>query len=122
LRSSFHARADQSVLHHPGIQECPDELQQPLVLDALGDLVVMIDSIDREPACRRSTKASWVLRQATRRCPTDLYPAPRKPSPEQIEAVIAYLQARIIGRGEISRAESGAYYEGYNSELCQDYK
>src|ERR1700682_6516925 len=27
LRSSFHARADQSVLHHPGIQECPDELQ-----------------------------------------------------------------------------------------------
>jgi site-specific DNA recombinase len=25
LRSPFHARADQSVLHHPGIQECPDE-------------------------------------------------------------------------------------------------
>src|SRR6202011_5990514 len=49
LRSSFHARADQSVLHHPGIQECPDELQQPLVLDALGDLAhqfVMIDLIE----------------------------------------------------------------------------
>jgi Sulfatase-modifying factor enzyme 1 len=48
LRSSFHARADQSVLHHPGIQECPDELQQPLVLDALGNLAhqfVVIDSI-----------------------------------------------------------------------------
>jgi site-specific DNA recombinase len=48
LRSSFHARADQSVLHHPSIQECPDELQQLLVLDALGDLAhqfVMIDSI-----------------------------------------------------------------------------
>jgi integrase/recombinase XerD len=26
LRSSFHAGADQSVLHHPGIQEGPDEL------------------------------------------------------------------------------------------------
>src|SRR6185312_10005854 len=48
LRSSFHAGADQSVLHHPGIEECPDELQQPLVLDALGDLAhqfVVIDSI-----------------------------------------------------------------------------
>ena len=49
LRSSFHARADQSILHHPGIEERPDELQQPLVLDALGDLAhqfVVIDSIE----------------------------------------------------------------------------
>src|SRR5215207_8751905 len=49
LRSPFHARADQPVLHHPGIEECPDELQQPLVLDAFGDLAhqfVMIDSIE----------------------------------------------------------------------------
>src|SRR5262249_4531349 len=32
-----------------GIQECPDELQQPLVLDSLGDLThqfVVIDSIE----------------------------------------------------------------------------
>src|SRR5258705_7731684 len=50
LRSSFHARTDQPVLHHPGIEECPDELQQPLVLDALGDLThqfVVIDSIEK---------------------------------------------------------------------------
>src|ERR1022692_3429803 len=49
LRSPFHARADQPVLHHPGIQECPDELQQPLVLDPLGDLAhqfVVVDSIE----------------------------------------------------------------------------
>src|SRR6202521_5006720 len=49
LRSSFHAGADQSVLHHPGIQECPDELQQPLVPDAFGNLAhqfAMIDSIE----------------------------------------------------------------------------
>jgi hypothetical protein len=32
LRSPFHTRADQPVLHHPGIQECPNEFQQPLVL------------------------------------------------------------------------------------------
>src|SRR5258705_2169830 len=49
LRSPFHAWADQPVLHHPGIQECPDEFQQPLVLDTLGDLAhqfVVIDSIE----------------------------------------------------------------------------
>src|ERR1017187_1370588 len=50
LRSPFHARADQPVLHHPGIQECPDEFQQPLVLDPLGDLThqfVVIDPIEK---------------------------------------------------------------------------
>src|SRR6202050_117279 len=31
LRSPLHARADQPVFHHPGIQECPDELQQPFI-------------------------------------------------------------------------------------------
>jgi hypothetical protein len=42
-------RSQQVILHHPGIQKCPDELQQLLVLDALGDLAhqfVMIDSIE----------------------------------------------------------------------------
>src|SRR5215469_6137625 len=49
LRSPFHARTDQPVLHHPGIQECPDEFQQPLILDPLGDLThqfVVIDPIE----------------------------------------------------------------------------
>ena len=50
LRSPFHAGADQPVLHHPSIQECPDELQQPLVLDPFGDLAhqfVVVDSIEK---------------------------------------------------------------------------
>src|SRR4029077_5526982 len=50
LRSPFHARTDQPVLHHPGIQECPDEFQQPLVFDTFGDLAhqfVVIDSIEK---------------------------------------------------------------------------
>src|ERR1700731_1311134 len=50
LRSSFHARADHSVLHHPSMQECPNELQQPLIFDAFGDLAhqfVMIDSVEK---------------------------------------------------------------------------
>src|SRR5438309_2815989 len=49
LWSAFHAWADQSVLHHPSIQECPDEFQQPLVLDSFCDLThqfVVIDSIE----------------------------------------------------------------------------
>ena len=49
LWSSFYARTNQPVLHHPGVQECPDEFQQPLVLDPLGDLThqfVVIDPIE----------------------------------------------------------------------------
>src|SRR4029077_20446160 len=38
LRGPFRAGADHPVLHYPGIQECPDELQQPFVLDPFGDL------------------------------------------------------------------------------------
>src|SRR5215475_225506 len=50
LRSPFHTRADQPVLHDPGRQECPDEFQQPLVFDALGNLshqFVVLDSIEK---------------------------------------------------------------------------
>jgi len=50
LWSAFDAWADQSVLHHPSIQEYPDEFQQPLVLDSFCDLThqfVVIDSIEK---------------------------------------------------------------------------
>ncbi len=46
---TLNARADQPVLHHPSVQERPDEFQQPLVLDPFGDLThqfVVIDSIE----------------------------------------------------------------------------
>jgi len=36
--------------HHPGVQERPDEFQQPFVFDTLGDLChqfVMINSIEK---------------------------------------------------------------------------
>src|SRR5437879_9231550 len=36
LRCPFHTRTHQPALHHPCIQECPDELQQPLVLYPFG--------------------------------------------------------------------------------------
>jgi mono/diheme cytochrome c family protein len=51
--------------------------------------------------------------------PSDLYPSGRKLTPEQIDAVIAYLQARIIGRGRITKEECLAYY--YDQEdQCDD--
>ena len=50
LRSPFYAWADQPVFHHSGLQKSPDEFQQPLVFDTLGDLChqfVMIHSIEK---------------------------------------------------------------------------
>src|SRR3954452_13829625 len=50
LRSSFHARTNQSVLHHSRVQERSNEFQQPLVLDTLRYLphqFVVIDSVEK---------------------------------------------------------------------------
>jgi hypothetical protein len=49
LGSSFHAWAKKPVFYHPGVQERPDELQQPLVIDTFGDLrhqPVVINSVE----------------------------------------------------------------------------
>jgi mono/diheme cytochrome c family protein len=53
--------------------------------------------------------------------PDNLHPSGRKLSPNEIDAVIAYLQARIIGRGQISREECLTYYEN-QADFCEDYK
>jgi mono/diheme cytochrome c family protein len=53
--------------------------------------------------------------------PDNLHPSVRKLSPDEIDAVIAYLQARIIGRGQITRAECLTYYED-QADMCEDYK
>ncbi len=49
LRRPLHAGTDQPVLHHPGVQECPDKFQQPLVFDPLSDTAhqfVVVHSIE----------------------------------------------------------------------------
>jgi len=51
--------------------------------------------------------------------PDNLYPAGVTLSPAEIDAVIAYLQARIIGRGRITKQECLAYYEDRPDE-CED--
>ena len=52
--------------------------------------------------------------------PDNLYPAPRKLTPGEIDAVVAYLQARIIGRGDITKEECLTYYDGA-ADLCDDF-
>ena len=51
----------------------------------------------------------------------DLYPAPRTLAPGEIDAVVAYLQARIVGRGRITKAECLAYYDD-QPDWCDEYK
>jgi hypothetical protein len=53
--------------------------------------------------------------------PDNLQPTPRPLTLGEIDDVIAYLQARIIGRGKITREECLAYYDGKADE-CEDYK
>ncbi len=49
------------------------------------------------------------------------YPAPRTLTPVEIDAVVAYLQARIVGKGRITRAECLAYYDD-QQDWCEEYK
>jgi mono/diheme cytochrome c family protein len=53
--------------------------------------------------------------------PDDLYPTPRPLTPDQIDAVATYLQARVIGRGRITRDECLFYFDG-DEDACEDYK
>jgi mono/diheme cytochrome c family protein len=52
--------------------------------------------------------------------PDNLYPASSKLSPAQIDTLITYLQARVIGRGRITRDECLFYYYDGLSSSCDD--
>jgi mono/diheme cytochrome c family protein len=53
--------------------------------------------------------------------PGNLQPTPRMLSQEEIDDVIDYLQARIIGHGRVTRQECLAYHEGQD-DACEDFK
>jgi mono/diheme cytochrome c family protein len=53
--------------------------------------------------------------------PDNLQPTPRILNPDEIDAVIAYLQARIIGHGKITLEECLYYYDN-KSDSCEEYK
>lgn len=48
------------------------------------------------------------------------YPAPAKLTAEQIDNIVAYLQARIIGKGKITKQECLLYYTD-KPDWCDDY-
>jgi hypothetical protein len=50
----------------------------------------------------------------------ELYPAPSKLSRADIDNVVAYLQARIIGKGKITKQECLLYYTD-KPDWCDDY-
>ena len=53
--------------------------------------------------------------------PDNLEPSSRNLTADEIDAVIAYLQVRIIGRGRITRQECLAYYDD-QPDACEEYK
>ncbi len=73
--------------------------------------------------CGRPGTGMPSFEEGSRGCPGgggELYPAPAKLSPEQIDDVVAYLQARIIGKGKITKQECLLYYTD-KPDWCEDY-
>jgi mono/diheme cytochrome c family protein len=73
--------------------------------------------------CGRPGTGMPSFEDGVRGCPGgggELYPAPAKLSSEQIDDVVAYLQARIIGRGKITKQECLLYYTD-KPDWCDDY-
>jgi hypothetical protein len=60
--------------------------------------------------------------QPTGAVPDGLYPTSRTLSSDEIDTLITYLQARIIGRGRITRDECLFYYYDALSSSCDDLK
>jgi hypothetical protein len=52
--------------------------------------------------------------------PDNLQPTPRTLSLDEIDALVAYLGARIVGHGKVTREECLSYYEGKAD--CDDFK
>jgi hypothetical protein len=64
-------------------------------------------------ACNRQTPASP---------PDDLFPAPATLTPDEIDAVVAYLQARVIGKGRTVTKQECLFYYADEPDWCEDYK
>jgi mono/diheme cytochrome c family protein len=60
--------------------------------------------------------------QALGAVPDNLYPAPRTLTPAQIDSVITYLQARVLGQRKITHEDCLYYYYDAPSSWCGDNK
>ena len=54
--------------------------------------------------------------------PSDLYPAPRTLTPDEIDAVVTYLQARVVGKGRTISKQECLFYYADQPDWCDDYK
>ena len=54
--------------------------------------------------------------------PDDLYPTPRTLTPDEIEAVVTYLQARVVGKGHTITKQECLFYYADQPGWCDDYK
>jgi mono/diheme cytochrome c family protein len=54
--------------------------------------------------------------------PSDLYPTPRTLTPEEIDGVVTYLQARVIGKGRTITKQECLFYYADQPDWCDDYK
>jgi len=73
--------------------------------------------------CGRPGTGMPSFEDGARGCPGgggELYPAPTKLTAEEIDNVVAYLQARIIGKGKITKQECLLYYTD-KPDWCDDY-
>ena len=52
--------------------------------------------------------------------PDDLFPAPATLSPADIDAVVAYLQARVIGKGSTVSKQECLFYYADDPAWCED--
>ena len=78
------------------------------------------DAIEKSPERQRRTavgtfdEGAYKVRACYGRplgaAPDNLYPAGTMLTPDEIDAVITYLQARVIGRGRITKEECLFYY------------
>ncbi len=60
--------------------------------------------------------------QALGAAPSDLFPAPATLTPDAIDNVVAYLQARVIGKGRTISKQECLFYYSDEPDWCDDYK
>jgi mono/diheme cytochrome c family protein len=54
--------------------------------------------------------------------PDDLFPAPTMLTPDEIDAVVTYLQARVVGKGRTITKQECLFYYADEPDWCDDYK
>jgi mono/diheme cytochrome c family protein len=54
--------------------------------------------------------------------PDEMTPGANTLAPREIDDLVTYLKARVMGRGPITRAECEFYYEGASGYGCESYK